>query len=509
MAATNRQASSTNKAIIAKLTELGGGQFRPEDDIVSEGTKLIIPQGMDMTRAAKVLMERVHADEELVSFNRSYKYRPWDGAVCTWRALKRVFGIVSSKPTMGFFGPNPPEMRDIPVGPDTHETVPWGSFALPVFENTTFYTYSTTDPELGVLFALSVEGPRKYRSAFEGIFQLVQDELETASIYRGKAFDGQEQPEFLDLSGVDHSKVIYSEDTMTQLEANIWAVLRHREALERVGISRKRAALLYGPYGTGKTLGGFLTAKESVENGWTFIYARPGKDDVAQTLQTAKLYQPCCVFFEDLDTVSDPEDGTTTDKATRLLDAFDGISSKGTEVMVVLTTNHADRIHKGMLRPGRLDAVIEVGALDQKGIQRLMEAVLPDGAIDSAAIGWVEVADAAEGMLPAYIKEAADRAYRYALARTGKPEGIKLTTSDLVGAAHGLRPQLALMEGANDTASRDTLGEALSRQVEGVITPQVKTALVETYTESEHGRAFKPEVVKEVVKAARTGNGRN
>jgi transitional endoplasmic reticulum ATPase len=36
-----------------------------------------------------------------------------------------------------------------------------------------------------------------------------------------------------------------------------------------------------------------------------------------------------------------------------------------------MTTNHKDEIHKGMLRPGRLDAIIEIGAMDRPGVEKL------------------------------------------------------------------------------------------------------------------------------------------
>lgn len=449
----------TQQTLLKTLAELGGGQFRPEDDIVSEGKRLILPEGMSMQRAIDYLAERLEADEEETQFTRTFRYRPWDGAVCTNRALKEVFGIVGTKMTFM----QPPQMIDIPVGPDEHESVPWGAFTVPGLDRTTIYTAGENDAEYGTIFRLVIEAPRKYRAQAEGIFMAVAHRLQTDSIYRGKAFDGKETPEFLDLSGVDPEKVIYSAETIVQLDANIWSVLRYRKELETVGISRKRSALLYGPYGTGKTLGGFLTAQVAVESGWTFIYARPGKDDVGSVMQTARLYQPACVFFEDLDTVADPAE-TTADGATRLLDVFDGITAKGTELMVVLTTNHPDRIHKGMLRPGRLDAVIEIGPLDEDGVARVVKTTVPAGSL-AEVIEWDDVFDSMQGFLPAYIKEAADRAYRYALARTGKPDGIVLQTSDLKFAADGLRPQLELMEDASEHRKSDTVGTAFKELV--------------------------------------------
>lgn len=452
--------------LMSKLAEIGGGLFSPEDDIISQGHQLILPEGMTMSRAVKFLAERIEADEKQVRYVRDFRFRPWDGAVCTWRALKRIFGMVGMRDRMGFFGPEPPSLIDIPVGPGETEQVPWGDMVLPAFENTVISTGADVDPELGILFKLTIMAPRKYRAQVEGIFAIVEEELASRSIYRGKAFDGQEKPEFLDLSGVDESKVIYSDATMIQLNANVWSVLEHREALREAGISRKRSALLYGPYGTGKTLGGFLTAQKAIANGWTFLYARPGRDKVEDVVQTARLYQPAVVFVEDLDTVADADN--SADTTSKLLDLFDGITAKGTELMIVLTTNHPDKIHKGMLRPGRLDAVIEIGHLDEQGVTRLIQNTLPAGSV-ADDVDWGSVFVANEGFLPAYVKEAADRAYRYALSRTGEPEGIVLTTEDLVFAAEGLRPQLDLMNGAQEHPKVNQLSEGVREVVHEVV----------------------------------------
>lgn len=480
--------------LMQKLAEIGGGRFRPEDDIVQRGQQLVLPENMSMHKAAQFLMRRIKADEDETVFRHRYKYRPFDGAVCTWRGLKRAFGMVGleKRTEQGFFGPVKvnTQMFDVPVGPNETESVPWGAFTLPSFSGTVFTPQMWTDEEMGPLFELVVEGPRKYRSHVEGIFRLVQEELEQRSIYRGGAFDGQVMPEFLDLTGVSPDRVVYSPETMVQLDANIWSVLRYREQLQRAGITRKRSALLYGPYGTGKTLGGFLTAQVAVQSGWTFIYARPGKDDMQLVMQTARLYQPACVFFEDLDTVANPE-STSADGATRLLDVFDGITAKGTELLVVLTTNHPDRIHRGMLRPGRLDAVIEIGALDQDGVQKLITTTLPPEAL-AMGIDWGAVFDAAKGMFPAYVKEVADRAYRYALSRTGEPEKIKLQEGDLIHAANGLQPQLALMEAANDPRTPDPLSEVVARTVqksvaESLIEDVVRDDVLEAVSKETNG----------------------
>lgn len=225
-------------------------------------------------------------------------------------------------------------------------------------------------------------------------------------------------------------------------------------------------------HNTGKTLAAMLTAQECVRYGWTFLYARPGRDDLTFVMQTARLYQPACVFFEDMDLVADP-DKSEGDDITQLLDLFDGLTAKNTEIQVILTTNHVDKIHKGMTRPGRLDAVIEIGALDGQGIERLITAVVPKeqlaNGLDFTAI--VEaMSDPETGevdFMPAFVKEAADRTRRYAITRAhGDIEDLQLTTEDFVKAAQGLRPQLILMRDAKDIVARDPLSIVFRRDVE-------------------------------------------
>jgi hypothetical protein len=119
-------------------------------------------------------------------------------------------------------------------------------------ENSTFYLGQTGDPDYGLCYYISGEGPKKYRHAINGLFEMIQQELEQHSIYRGKAFDGQTNPQFLDLSAVDEAKVVYSTEVMTQLNANVWANLKHADVMEDNGVSLKRAVLLAGEFGTGQ-----------------------------------------------------------------------------------------------------------------------------------------------------------------------------------------------------------------------------------------------------------------
>lgn len=436
-----------------------GGKLTAEEDIEFSGTKLILPETMELDECIKFLGEKLEEDEKTVRFTRQFNYRSWDGAHATMVCLKRLFGAMTQRSIMTMFGEEPPELKTINISPHDTMQVPWGRLGIIHLPKLSLYLQTLHVAEVGPVFHITAEGPRKYRHHVEGIFRAIEEELKTNSIYRGKAFDGQQNPVFLDLEGHDPSKVVYSDETMEQLEANVWAVLRYPNEMEELGIPLKRAVLLEGPYGTGKSLAAMTTAQIAVHNGWSFLMCRPGRDDLLEVMQTAKLYQPAVVFFEDIDNVTGAEQ-----HIPHLLDVFDGIRSKDTRIMCVLTTNFVERLHKAMMRPGRLDAVIHIGELDANGLRRLIESIVPEELLAEGQ-DWDAISAAMENFLPAFAKEAIDRTMRYNIARNeGKTS--QLTTEDFVAAATGLRRQLWLMDEARDTVPIDTFGSVMKNIVD-------------------------------------------
>jgi hypothetical protein len=450
-------------AIMAALDELGQHRVG-EDDLVFEGTKFVLPASMDghIDAAVKYLVDYRDQQENKFDHSRTFNYRPWDGAAAFQRAMRRVFGSSGiGLKTPSIFGDIPPEFRTVNVSASETLSVPWRRIGFSPLQ-AEFDLGMARHDDYGIVFKLSVSAPRKHRARVEAFFAIVEEELKSHSIYRGKAFTGGAEPNFLDLNKVDPKQVIYTNDVMVQLETNVWSALRYSDTMRSNGIDLKRAVLVEGPYGTGKTLAGMLTAKEAVDNGWTFILARPGKDDLMEVLQTAQLYAPAVVWYEDIDIVAQGSDDV---QISRLLDVLDSITNKGTEILAGFTTNHVHKIQKGVLRPGRLDAVIHIEGLDRDGFERLVNAVVPANQLD-AAIDFDRVAAAFDGFLPAFAKEAIARAMRYSIARNAGQLGV-ITTDDLEHSAQGLRPQLKLMNDA----------------IEGVVKPPLETTFKELFTQ--------------------------
>jgi hypothetical protein len=309
-----------DERVLRTLAELGETRVT-EDAITIQGTKLVLPETMTPRDGIAFLRQYIEQQEEETAFTRVFNYRPWDVSAALQRALMKVTGSSGiAQATWSFFGKEPPELHTIQVGVNETLQVPAGLINVPML-NGQIQIGSHQHREYGPIGFVHVTAPRRFKAHIEGLFRVVEDELKAHSIYRTKAFDGQVEPEFLDLSGIDPRQVIYSDDTLQQLQANIWSVVENTSTLREMNIPRKRAVLLEGPYGTGKTLAAYLTAQKAVANGWTFIYARPGRDDLSTVMGTARLYQPSVVFFEDVDTISSGDE--THDQVTKLLDLSD------------------------------------------------------------------------------------------------------------------------------------------------------------------------------------------
>lgn len=436
------------------LSELGGKLLG--DDDITFGDKFVIPSHLSVEEAGKFLTARATDEEEINRYDRIYNYRPLDGAVATEAAIREAFGFVSGKTLWSFFGRKPPVSIEVEVGPRGEmKRVPWGALKLPGIENGIVHLTSDMSRDYGEVFHIIAEAPRKWRFAIEGLFRLIDRNLRENSIYRSKAIDGDNH--FIDTSVIDASKLVYSDSVFRRLEGDLWSFIKYEHQLTEHGQGGKYAVLLEGPWGSGKTEAAGLTAQIATEHGWTFLMARPGRDSFTQALQTARLYPPAVVFAEDIDTRT----AAGSIDINESLDMMDGIHAKGQKLIVVFTTNHAERIHKGMLRPGRIGAVIHLGAMDRQSIETLTRRIIPTLEDN---VNFDAVAAAMDGYMPAFVREALNRAVRYSIAsHDGKPGPVG--TTELLDAADSLRDQLALMDNAGTEPAPDSLASAFEREI--------------------------------------------
>lgn len=425
------------------------------------------PTPMTLRESSEVLRRKADEEEQEITVSEVIDALPWDGAQAFGKAIESLYGWGIMQAKRGFFGIKiPPVVRSIKIGPGTKDTIQvfWGQTYIPQMDATLETSAAMKDGKY--VFQIGGTIRKNQRHNLETLVALTRIYANTKSIYKGKAIrmfvdkkgqlDPEKEPEFLKLSDETIRDLIFSDDVKNQIETNLFAPIQYPEACRELKIPLKRGILLEGRYGVGKSMTATATAKLAIDNGWTFIML----DRVAglkQVLDFAHRYAPVVVFAEDIDRVIAGDERSVS--IDDVLNTLDGVQGKNHEIITVLTTNHADRINRAMLRPGRLDAIVTVTPPDAAAAQKLMRLygrglIDPSETLDAAG-------EALAGQIPAVIREAVERAKLAGIAREG---GVptKLVDNDLVVAAGTMKAHLDLMDGSKPPAKShaEIVGEA-------------------------------------------------
>lgn len=462
-------------------------------DIVRHGEKLIVPDGMKLSDVLDLVKRRMTFEEEEVVVRRTYNVFPWDGAHALMLALTERYGWAAAEATPGFFGSNPPQMLDVQVGYGQTKKVPWGRFSLPQVEG--FVQCSAQKKDGRVSFELVGKVLRKDEPTIELLFDTVEKTLRTNSIYMGKAIkirfrdnDGDllemPEPEFMNLNGISRDSLVYSDDVQNLIETNLFTPIERVSDCIANDMPVKRGVLLGGPYGTGKTMAATVAAALATNVGVTYVYV-PRSDELSDAIQFAKQYsdKACVIFCEDIDRAVSGERSVKMDD---ILNILDGIDTKSSRIITVLTTNHLENINPAMLRPGRLDAIIDVTAPDAKAVEKLVrlygrETIAADA--DLTLVG-----EALAGTIPAVIAEVVKRAKLHQLQYQQPGTLIEQISSQaLLDSALTIQAQRKLLEEQSKPKVKEpTFNEVIAAAVAPAIAEGVKRIASDVSEMHEH-----------------------
>ncbi len=185
-------------------------------------------------------------------------------------------------------------------------------------------------------------------------------------------------------STVTFADVAGSDEAIEELE-EIKDFLKEPQKFQAVGAKIPRGVLLYGPPGTGKTLVAKAVAGEAGVpffsiSGSDFVemFVGVGASRVRDLFEQAKQSAPAIIFVDEIDAVGRQRGagiGGGNDEReqtlNQLLVEMDGFDSK-TNVILIAATNRPDVLDPALLRPGRFDRQIGVGAPDLKGREQIL-----------------------------------------------------------------------------------------------------------------------------------------
>jgi transitional endoplasmic reticulum ATPase len=440
-------------------------------DVVRHGQQIIVPEDVTYEIAIEQLQRKIKEEQERVQIREVLPGFLWEGAFAFYKAMQQMFGWASGEVIKTLFGEQKPMLVSVEIGVGKKEMVPFGRFSLPGIEG--WVQTGWTVRSDSIFCEVVGEVKRKHEKQMKTLFEKTRELMKAESIYRGQAirvnFPDLEDikslddvmPRFIDLGSVNQGALIYSEQVQAAIATNLFTPIERSEECRLAGIPLKRGILLSGPYGTGKTLAAYVTAAKCIENGWTFIYCDKA-DELKQAVRLAHDYQPAAIFCEDIDRAVSGERDVDMDD---ILNIIDGIESKATEIMVILTTNFVENINKAMLRPGRLDAVINVLPPDALAVEKLVRLYgkgLVDPKADLKAVGG-----RLAGQIPAVIRECVERAKLSAIKVSEPGAALVITGEAMLDAAEGMKNQLDLLNGKiNDPQKevhRDLVGRVLEK----------------------------------------------
>lgn len=410
------------------------------------GNTITVPSNIPLSTAIEALENQRKADEQMVSIREELSGCVPDAAHAFSRALERTYRWVRGVPQQGFFGEEPPTLISVQSGVGTSVHVPWGVFEVPGIDGKLKTEVASKSGNYHMVILARVK--RKDQEKVKQLMELTRKILREESLYRSKAVQVRfllnngvpvefVEPTFWDVSDSGMFSLILPNEVERQVRASLFTPLTHTEKCREAGIPLKRGILLCGTYGTGKTMTARVAAHLAERNGWTFIYCEKA-NELAHAVKFAASYQPAVVFCEDIDREASGERDEGTDE---LLNIIDGITSKKSEIIVVLTSNNVESIEPALLRPGRLDAVIHFSPPDSAAVQRLIQVYAGSNLQKNQNLE--RVGEVLAGQIPAVIREVVERAKLHSLAEHGKNVGI--TETGLLSAAEGMRYQLQLL----------------------------------------------------------------
>lgn len=228
------------------------------------------------------------------------------------------------------------------------------------------------------------------KEILDKLFITQEDFLEALKTVRPSAM----REVLIEIPNVKWTDVGGLESVQEELREAVEWPLKHKEGFLRLGVKPPKGVLMYGPPGTGKTLLAKAVANESESNfilvkGPELLSKWVGESEkaVRKIFEKARQTSPTIIFFDEIDSIAqargmgDGDNRATEKVVNQLLTEIDGVQELS-DIVVVAATNRPDILDPAILRPGRFDRIIMVGAPDTGARKKIFEVHLKNMEVD-------------------------------------------------------------------------------------------------------------------------------
>lgn len=215
-------------------------------------------------------------------------------------------------------------------------------------------------------------------------------------------------------------------DQINELREVVELPLKNKKIFDKVGIVPPKGVLLYGPPGSGKTLLAKAVANstkasfiEIVGSELVQKFIGEGAKLVKDIFKIAKEKTPCIIFIDEIDAIAAErlDVGTSGEREVQrtfmqLLSELDGFKPSG-DIKIICATNRIDILDPAILRPGRLDRIIEIPIPNKISRKEIFK--IHTKSMNLKNVDFNEILDLTQGFSGAQIRSACMEAGYFAI----------------------------------------------------------------------------------------------
>ena len=441
------------KSITDKAREIAAEAEAHDSTIHHDGERgsgIVVPRNISFQTAVRALEQQAEAEAStcrVVSDITNMHFIP--AAYALSQVLRTKYGVDFANPKPGMFGMQYPVEYIVPLSPTTSVPITLGEFTLGDMKVET-----STMRDNHAVDRLRIVITCKQRDKDKATALAAQVE-QHPNIWAGQCliFDGSGQPRMpkLGTPSLTLDDIALNPHEAAAVNMFVNQIQNWRKLNDEHNIPFKRGVLMYGPWGTGKTLASAVAMNAAIKAGITVIHERDW-GHLNATMHLARDMQPCLVFCEDIDRMQD----------RHLINMLDDASLKSCAISLVVTTNSPERLDPALTRTGRLDICIGFDKPGSAARQRILQ-------INNASAWNARIDEATDGFTGSDLAEVAKRAIINAVAADRD-----VTEDDVLAAAVSMTkpPAYVAPDKLSDSLMhvfREALGFDLDTRTENII----------------------------------------